>query len=105
MSKYKRTLVGSVCMGKQLEDEDGKPMVDKNGKAVRKPDYIQISNDVVLKRGQYLNLESKKMQQESLDEAVKAGKLAGEYQAGAQERIDKIPDFVRFQIIRLEKLD
>lgn len=86
MSKYKRTVVGSVVKGK-----DGKP------------DYIQVSNDVILKKGDYLNLESKKTQLESAEAAIKAGKLGGDAQAAVLERINKIPDFVRFHIVRIEK--
>lgn len=92
MAKYKRTIVGSVCKGKKNEET-----------GVIAPDYIQVSNDVTLKRGDFLNLESKKMQQENLDSAVKAGRLGGDAQTAIQERIDKIPDFVRFQIVRIEK--
>lgn len=103
MSKYKRTLVGSIVKGQQEKDPSGQLVVDKAGKPVMKPDYVQVSNDVVLKRGDYLNLESKTMQQKSLDGAVKAGKLSGDAQAAVQERIDKIPEFVRFHIVRIEK--
>ena len=86
MAKWNRTVIGSVVKGKE-----------------GKPDYIQISNDVILKKGDYLNLESKKTQLESAESAIKAGKLAGDAQAAVLERINKMPDFVRFHIVRIEK--
>jgi hypothetical protein len=63
-----------------------------------KPDYIKISQDVVLQKGQYLNLESKKQQLQSLEQAVSNGKLSRETADKIQEKIEKIPDFVRFEI-------
>lgn len=86
MAKYSRTTVGSVVKGK-----DGKP------------DYIKISKDVMLKQGDYLNLESKAQQLKSIKEAVDAGKLSGEVAERVMENVEKIPEFVRFSIVRIEK--
>lgn len=87
MAKYKRTVIGSVVKNKEAG----------------KPDYIKVNGAHVLKDGQFLNLETKAAQLASLDEAVKAGKLSGEVAESARERINKIPDFVRFQIVAVEK--
>ncbi len=81
---FKRTL-GSVVKGR-----DGKP------------DYIKIKDDVVLKKGQILNLESVKNQLESLQKAVAAGKLSAENGEKIKERISKVPDWVRFEITMYE---
>lgn len=88
MAKFKRLTVGSVVKGR-----DGKP------------DYIQMSQDVVLKKGEYLNLESKSSQMRSVESAIKDGKLSQEVGESILEKLGKIPDFVRFQIIKVEKQD
>lgn len=85
--KYKRTVVGSVVKNKDAG----------------KPDYIQIGTDIVLKKGQYLNLESKAVQLAGIEKAVADGKISGENGEKAKERINNIPDFVRFQIVSVEK--
>lgn len=85
--KYKRTVVGSVV---------------KN-KVEGKPDYITVANDIVLKKGQYLNLESKNFQLKGIEQAVADGKMSADVGQSASERINKIPDFVRFQIVLVEK--
>lgn len=83
---YKRTTIGSIVKGKE-----------------GKPDYVKISKDVTLKQGDFLNLESKASQLKSVNEAVQSGKLSGEVAESIIENIEKIPDFVRFQIVRIEK--
>lgn len=98
MAKYSRYTVGSIC----------KP------KDTGKSDYIHLrtdpkSKEMLLKalansgedKGLYLNLESKRAQLESLQEARTAGKLKEEHADKALERINKIPDYVRFEIILL----
>lgn len=87
MAKYKRTVVGSVVKSKEAG----------------KPDYIKVNGTHVLTDGQYLNLESKANQLASLEEALKNGKLSGEAADQARERINKIPEFVRFQIVAVSK--
>lgn len=87
MAKYKRTIIGSVLKSKN----EGEPA------------YIKINEDVKLAKGSTLKLESKKFQLESLAEAVEAGRLQGDLAEKIQERIQKIPDFVLFQIVQLEK--
>jgi len=63
-----------------------------------KPDYIKVNADVVLKKGQYLNLESKAQRLASLSEAVNNGKLSNEIADKIRENVEKTPDFVRFMI-------
>lgn len=86
MAKSKRVVVGSVCKSK----DSGKP------------DYIKIRDDMTLRKGQTLRLESKKFQLDSLQSAVSSGKLSGDLSEKIKERIEKIPDWVRFEIISLE---
>lgn len=85
MAKYSRNQVGSV-----LKAKDGGA------------DYIKIGkNDVVLKAGSTLRLESQKSQLASLEAAYKAEKLSKEIYEQAKARIEKMPTFVRFEIIQL----
>jgi len=86
MAKWKRLVVGSIVKG-------------KDGKA----DYLKVSKDIVLKQGDYLNLESKAAQLKNLEEAVANGKLQEEVADKVRETVNSIPDFVRFQVVRLEK--
>ena len=82
----KRTVVGSVVKSK----ESGQP------------DYIKIKSDVTLKAGQILNLDSKERQLSSVDTAIKNGKLSEDMGLEIKERISKMPDFVRFEIVMLQ---
>lgn len=88
MAKWKRTVVGSV-----LKPKDG----NSGG------DYIKFSQDVVFKKGTTLKLESKKQQLENLQGAASAGKLSADQAESIKERLEKIPDFVRFEVVHLEK--
>ena len=87
MSKYKRIEIGAVMKS----SEKGKP------------DYIKISNDVELKKGDYLNLESKQSKIDGINAAVENGKMSAETAEKLLEYANKIPDFVRFQIVKLNK--
>lgn len=85
----KRTTVGSVVKPK-----------DGNG-----TDYIKIANDITLKKGDILRLESKDQQLERIDALEQSGKFDAEFAAKLRERAEKIPDFVRFEIIQLSDND
>jgi hypothetical protein len=89
MAKTKRVNIGSVVKSK----ESGKP------------DYIKIKEDVTLRKGEFINLESKSFQLERLEAVVAEGKLSEEKAEAARERINKIPDFVRFEMIKTVKLE
>lgn len=89
MAKTKRSVVGSVCKSK----ESGKP------------DYIKIREDLSLKKGQVLRLESKKFQLDSLQNAVSSGKLSADLGEKIKERIEKIPEWVRFEIVAVESVE
>jgi hypothetical protein len=91
MAKYKRMTIGSVVKSKEKGEAD----------------YIQIRKDLkqnlVLKPGQTLKLESAASQLKSLKEAVSAGKLSEDLGETIEERISKIPEWVRFEIVLVEK--
>lgn len=95
-SKYKRLTVGSVLKSK-----------DKT-----KGDYIKLRGDIKeellsaiarmdSEKGLSLMLESKQMQLDSVEKAAAEGKLKPEVVDTIKERINKIPPFVRFEIIML----
>lgn len=85
--KYRRNVIGSIVKNKEAG----------------KPDYVTVAQDYALKKGDYLNLESKKSQLEGIEKAMAEGKIPAEAGAAAKERINKIPDFVRFQIVHVVK--
>ena len=84
--KYRE--IGSVVKSKV--GEDGKPTGG---------DYIKIREDVVLKKGQILKLESKDDQLRKLNQSIANGKVSESLGATIKERLDQFPSFVRFSII------
>lgn len=89
MAKLTRSVLGSVCKPK---DES-------------KPYYIKVRRDVSLKEGQVLRLESKELQLENVQKAVSAGKLSSDLGQEISERINKIPDFVMFEVVDLREAE
>ena len=87
-SKKRRKTIGSILKSKTAGD----------------PDYLKISEDVTLKKGTILQLRSKSQELAQINAAVSAGKLDEQYAAKAIERAEKIPTFVRFQVILLEEV-
>jgi len=79
----KRIQVGTVLKGK-----DGRG------------DYIQIKEDITLKKGEFLNLESQASKIASLEAAIANGKLSPEVGEKMIEAANKIPSFVRFEITK-----
>ena len=89
MAKWKRSVLGSV-----LATKDDK-----------KKFYIKMKADVTLKAGDFINLESKQNQIDSIQKAFDEGKVNEEVLEQALERIEKMPDFVKFDLVKLEKLE
>ena len=95
VAKWKKTQVGSICKSK----EDSRRF------------YLRIRNDekapdsITLRKGQYLNLESKEHQLEDLDKALSEERLSSDFAAKRRESIEKIPDFVMFSVSVSEKID
>lgn len=87
----KRRVVGSVYKAKA--NEDGSPK--KNSTP-----YIKIRETVTLHEGDIIRLESKKSQLESLEAAVKANKVQADYAEQVKERINKMPDYVLFELVQ-----
>lgn len=85
-NKQKRRVIGSVIKNR----ESGKP------------DYIKVREDINLAKGQILRLESKQFQLKSLEQAVSENKISADYGAKVKERLEKIPDFVRFEVVAVE---
>ena len=104
MAKYKRTKIGSIVKGKQETDTNGE-LLFKDGKPVMKADSLKVYGNHTLLDGQYLNLENKAEQLKNLEKGIASGKLKGDVAKQIRERIEKTPDFVRFDVIKLEKQD
>ena len=87
---WKRTYVGSVLKDKDDETKS----------------YIKIKEDCSLKKGDCLNVESKKDQLVSLEEAITNGKITEEFGVKLREGIEKrFPEFVRFEIVRVQRTE
>jgi hypothetical protein len=85
-NKQKRVIVGQILKGK-----DGKS------------DYIKVDSDVVLKKGEFLELENATTIRKRADELVANGKIDEQFAEKLRESADKIPSFVRFRIIKKEQ--
>lgn len=79
MAKLKRVVVGSVCKAKDPT----------------KVDYVKMRD------GKIYRLESKAYQLKSLEDAVAAGKLSDDIAEKVRDRLNKFPDFVRFELVEL----
>lgn len=62
---------------------------------------LKIDQDITLKAGSYLNLENKAFKLASLE--ANKEKMSEENYEKALERINKMPDFVFFEVISLKK--
>lgn len=100
MAKLKRTIVGSVLN----PTEEAK----KQGKGA----YIRLrgdNRDMLLealagadtKKGLTLILESKQQQLNSFNDAVANGRIPADKVDYIKNRIEKIPDYVKFEIVLL----
>ena len=98
MAKYKRYNVGSVLKSKEAGKNSYLRLGGYNAEALMK---ALAKGDG--EKGITLSLESKKSQLTSLEEAVAAGKLSEENAGKARERINKIPDYVLFEVVLVEK--
>lgn len=94
--KYNRTVVGSICKGK-----DGSPdyLKLRGGKTAQDLAKALASADET--KGLSLKLENKKQQLESLEAAVTAGKLSGDVVEKIRDRVNNIPEWVRFEVVLL----
>lgn len=93
MAKFKRMVVGSVLKSKTEGDP---PYIKVNG---------NLKEDLVLKPGSYLKLENAKFQMKSLQKAMSEDKISADMGKEIQARIEKIPEWVLFEVILVEKKD
>ena len=72
--------------------------------SVRKNDkggfYIKFNTDITIKKGDSLSLYSKADQLASLE--TNREKMSEEGYQKAKERIEKIPEFIKFEILKFE---
>jgi hypothetical protein len=62
---------------------------------------LKIEQDITLKAGTYLNLENKAFKLASLE--ANKEKMSEENYEKALERINKMPDFVFFEVVQISK--
>ena len=98
MAKLKRRTIGSVIKSKVAGEQD---YIKLRGDTSQ--DLIKALSLADPKKGLSLRLESKASQLSSLEGAVTAGKLSEDVAETIRERIGKIPDYVRFEIILLSE--
>lgn len=91
MAKWNRQQIGKIV--KKSDDKLRYPGV--------KEFSLKIEQDITLKAGTYLNLENKAYKLASLESAK--DKMSEENYEKAIERINKMPDFVFFEVIKLDK--
>jgi len=91
MAKWNRQQIGKIV--KKSDDKLRYPGV--------KEFSLKIDQDITLKAGTYLNLENKAYKLASLE--ASADKMSPENYEKALERIHKMPDFVFFEVILLNK--
>jgi hypothetical protein len=60
--------------------------------------YIKMDQDVSLKKGETLSLQSKEEQLERLESSLSSGKLTEDLAVKIRERLEKIPEWVKYEI-------
>ena len=69
---------------------------------VNVPEFsLKIEQDITLKAGTYLNLENKAFKLASLE--ANREKMSQENYEKALERIEKHPDFVFFEVVKIDR--
>lgn len=91
MAKWNRTQIGKIV--KKSDDKLRYPGV--------KEFSLKIEQDITLKAGTYLNLENKAYKLASLEAAK--DKMSEDNYVKAVERINKMPDYVFFEVLKLDK--
>ena len=91
-----RRQIGSV----QKTKDEKLRFKDSNGKPI-KEFYIKITEDVTLKKGDFINLENKQVKLASLE--ANRDKMSADSYDKALERIENMPDFVQFELIRVTR--
>lgn len=89
MAKLTREVIGTV--GNPQKKDDGK---------VKHP-YIKFKKNVSFKEGDYVTVETKKSRLASIEQAVKSGKMSEEVYEKLKEQINKTPDWVMGELVRL----
>lgn len=66
--------------------------------------YFKANTDFTLKKGDTLNVATKKEQLDSLEKAVASGKLAAEKAAQVREIVESIPEWVFAEVFQITKI-
>ncbi len=87
MAKYKRTVIGSVLKSKNPGELD----------------YIKIKDAISFAAGDTISLESRESRLASIDKALAEGKMDEDMAAKIRDSVDKMPTFVRFNLVKVSK--
>lgn len=100
---WNRKQIGKIS--KKTEDRERFPkVVDETGNVIDagvREFTLQITEDVVLKKGQYINLENKAYKIASLN--ANRDKMSAEVYEKALEKINKMPDYIVFEVVSVTK--
>jgi hypothetical protein len=103
MAKWNRQQIGKIT--KKDKEKQRFPLIkDKDGKVIDPgvPEFtLKIDQDVTLKAGSYLNLENKAFKLASLQ--ANREKMSAENFEKALERINATPEWLFFEVIKLDK--
>lgn len=106
MAKKTKLTLGSIYKGKKNEQTGvvGQDYMKLDGRS--KQFLLDIIGNMDEKKGLVLNLDSKKNRLDSVNKAEAEGKLSEEIANKVREDIEKMPEYVRFNITYLaEKKD
>lgn len=101
--KWNRQQIGKITK-KTKDKQRFLDVFDADGNLVRAgvPEFsMKIEQDITLRAGSYLNLENKAFKLASLE--ANKEKMSKENYEKALERINKHPEFVFFEVIKLDK--
>lgn len=92
---YKRKTIGSFMKSKDLTPEE------VSAGKVKNPPYLKLTEDIAFKKGDFVRVENKAYQVESLTKAIASGKLNGDSAQKMLARANNIPDFVIAELVLL----
>ena len=93
MAKLKRDKIGAFYKVKANPTATAKDL--------KQPPYIKIEKAVTFDAGDFIRVENKQFQLDSLERAHADGLLVGDNYDKAKERINKMPEFVLGELIVL----
>jgi hypothetical protein len=101
MSTFKKQAPSST--GEAPKKHKREVVASRNKGQAGKSDYIKFSKDCSFKAGDILNLQVKEEEMQQVMKRIEEGKLSEEFGADILERLEKIPSFVVYNLVRINK--